>query len=48
MTPSDVVEVYDGVKHWHRATKDSWFLHIAITKGTATWEEPLMMIITIH
>src|SRR4051812_25459006 len=27
----DVIVTYDGVKHWHGATKDSWFSHIAIT-----------------
>lgn len=41
MKPGDTVVVHDGVKHWHGATKDSWFSHIAITKGTATWEEPV-------
>ena len=41
MKPGDVVEVHDGVKHWHGATKDSWFSHLAITKGTTTWEEPV-------
>lgn len=35
----DVVVTYDGVKHWHGATKDSWFAHIAITAGTPEWLE---------
>lgn len=26
----DVVVIKAGVKHWHGATKDSWFSHIAI------------------
>jgi quercetin dioxygenase-like cupin family protein len=28
-----VIVTHDGVKHWHGATKDSWFEHIAITAG---------------
>lgn len=35
----DVVVTKDGVKHWHGATKDSWFSHIAITAGTPEWLE---------
>lgn len=27
----DVVEIPEGVKHWHGAAKDSWFTHIAIS-----------------
>lgn len=37
MKPGDVVVVHEGVKHWHGATKDSWFAHLAITKGTTKW-----------
>lgn len=37
--PGDVVVTHDGVKHWHGATKDSWFSHIAITAGTPEWLE---------
>lgn len=37
----DVVVTHDGVKHWHGATKDSWFEHIAITAGTPEWLEPV-------
>ncbi|KRM54244.1 cupin domain-containing protein [Lacticaseibacillus sharpeae] len=37
----DVVVTCDGVKHWHGATKDSWFSHIAITAGTPEWLEPV-------
>ncbi|QHS58532.1 cupin domain-containing protein [Chitinophaga agri] len=37
----DVIVIYDGVKHWHGATKDSWFAHIAITAGKAEWLEPV-------
>ncbi|EIQ7148372.1 cupin domain-containing protein [Enterococcus faecalis] len=37
----DIVVTHDGVKHWHGATKDSWFEHIAITAGTPEWLEPV-------
>ncbi|RDB31931.1 cupin domain-containing protein [Exiguobacterium sp. RIT594] len=35
----DVVVTQDGVKHWHGASKDSWFQHIAITAGSPEWLE---------
>lgn len=41
LRPGDVVTITDGVKHWHGAARDSWFSHIAITKGTAEWLEPV-------
>ncbi|MEI5995439.1 cupin domain-containing protein [Candidatus Enterococcus mansonii] len=41
LTAGDVIVTYDGVKHWHGATKDSWFEHIAITAGTPEWLEPV-------
>lgn len=34
-----LVAIHEGVKYWHGATKDSWFSHIAITKGTSEWCE---------
>lgn len=37
----DVVVAHDGIKHWHGATKDSWFAHIAITAGKPEWLEPV-------
>lgn len=37
--PGDAVSIHEGVKHWHGATKDSWFSHIAITKGSSEWLE---------
>ena len=37
----DVVAIHEGIKHWHGAKKDSWFSHIAITKGTSEWLEPV-------
>lgn len=41
LKPGDVVAIHEGVKHWHGATKDSWFSHIAITKGESEWCEPV-------
>lgn len=37
----DVVVIHDGVKHWHGATQDSWFVHITITAGSPEWLEPV-------
>ncbi|WP_426353567.1 cupin domain-containing protein [Exiguobacterium sp. R-39] len=37
----DTVVTYDGVKHWHGATSDSWFSHLTITAGTPDWLEPV-------
>lgn len=37
----DVVVIKAGIKHWHGATKDSWFAHLAITKGTSEWLAPV-------
>ncbi|UQS82574.1 cupin domain-containing protein [Bombilactobacillus folatiphilus] len=39
--PGDVIVTHDGVKHWHGATADSWFEHLAITAGTPEWLEPV-------
>ena len=41
LKPGDVVAIHEGVKHWHGAMKDSWFSHIAITKGESEWCEPV-------
>ena len=30
MHPGDVVNIPEGVKHWHGAAKDSWFQHLAV------------------
>lgn len=42
----DVINISEGVKHWHGAAKDSWFTHIAITVpnegASAEWLEPVM------
>ncbi len=41
----DVVDIPEGVKHWHGAAKDSWFTHIAISVpvegATNEWLEPV-------
>lgn len=37
----DVIVTHDGVKHWHGATRESWFSHIAITAGKPEWLEPV-------
>jgi len=39
MNVGDIVWIPEGVKHWHGATKDSWFSHVAITKGNSEWLE---------
>ena len=30
MNPGDVINIPANVKHWHGATPDSWFSHLAI------------------
>ncbi len=43
MKPGDVIMAKPGVKHWHGASKDSWFAHIAISTNPNTssvnWQE---------
>lgn len=43
LNPGDVVNIPEGVKHWHGAAKDSWFQHIAIEvpreEGSTEWVE---------
>lgn len=39
--PGDTVTIRPGVEHWHGATKDSWFTHLAITQGTTEWLAPV-------
>ena len=45
LNPGDVVNIPAGVKHWHGATKDSWFSHIALSipaeGATNEWLEPV-------
>ena len=42
----DVIEIPPYVKHWHGASKNSWFSHISIevdsSKGAAEWLEPVL------
>ena len=32
MTPGTIIEIPEGVKHWHGAAKDSWFQHLTYHK----------------
>ena len=45
LMPGDVVYIAPGLKHWHGATKDSWFSHLALeVPGENTsneWLEPV-------
>ena len=45
LRPGDVVNIPAGVKHWHGATADSWFAHLAIEvpgeKTNNEWLEPV-------
>lgn len=45
MLPGDVVFIPAGVKHWHGATPDSWFSHLAVAvpgENTSNeWLEPV-------
>lgn len=45
LKPGDVVEIEKNVVHWHGATADSWFSHLAIECNPEynknTWLEPV-------
>ena len=44
MTPGSVVQIPPNVEHWHGATADSWFSHVAIecnVGGQNHWLEPV-------
>lgn len=45
MLPGDVVNIPANVKHWHGATADSWFSHIAVEipgeNSSNEWLEPV-------
>ena len=30
LRPGDVIRIPAGVKHWHGAARDSWFVHLAV------------------
>ncbi len=43
LLPGTVINIPEGVKHWHGAAKDSWFSHLAIEvpgeNSSAEWLE---------
>jgi len=45
LNAGDVVHIPAGVKHWHGAAKDSWFVHIAVEvpgeNPSSEWCEPV-------
>ncbi len=45
LTPGSVVEIPEGVKHWHGAKADSWFSHLAMElpgeNCSNEWLEPV-------
>lgn len=45
LNPGDCVNIKAGVKHWHGATENSWFSHLAIevsgTNCSTEWCEPV-------
>ena len=45
LNAGDVVHIPAGVKHWHGAAKDSWFVHIAVEvpgeNTSSDWCEPV-------
>ena len=45
MTPGTVINIPEGVKHWHGAAPDSWFSHLAVEvpgqDARAEWLEPV-------
>ena len=45
LNPGDCVNIKAGVKHWHGATANSWFSHLAIevsgTNCSTEWYEPV-------
>ncbi|MGM9747846.1 MAG: cupin domain-containing protein [Candidatus Cryptobacteroides sp.] len=46
LEPGDIIDIPEGVKHWHGAQKDSWFQHIATHVKTGgeeynEWLEPV-------
>lgn len=54
LRPGDVIIIAAGVKHWHGAAQDSWFVHLAVEiPGEAAqteWLEPIddMAYLALH
>lgn len=46
LTPGTIIEIPEGIKHWHGAAADSWMQHLALHKdvqpgSTNEWLEPV-------
>ncbi len=46
LRPGVIIEIPEGVKHWHGAAKDSWFQHLTYHKdvqegASNEWLEPV-------
>ncbi len=41
MQAGDAIYIREGIKHWHGASQEEACAHIAITKGTYEWLEPV-------
>lgn len=41
LVAGDIKVIPAGVNHWHGATSNSWFVHIAIAPGSTTWNGPV-------
>ena len=45
MLPGQVINIPEGVKHWHGAAPDSWFSHLAVEvpgeNGSTEWLDPV-------
>ncbi len=45
LTKGMVINIGAGIKHWHGATKDSWFSHLAVEvvaeNSSVEWLEPV-------
>lgn len=37
----DIVKIPGGVKHWHGAVEDEWFVHLVVSEGQTEWYEPV-------
>ena len=38
VNPGDVIKIYPGIEHWHGATSDGQFIHLAINPDTEAGE----------